>query len=92
MCYIVGQLWYHRKKIIESLKQRAFNTGISIVLRAFCCRVAAFVTNPKYLHVPRAKDDAEEGLQRQENPTSDMGSDQVRIKLMPRPTGQRMSE
>ena len=57
-----------------------FNTSIGTVLQAFCCGVAAFVTNPKYLQVPGAKDDVKEGLQRQETTAGDMGADLVRKK------------
>ena len=92
MLWVVSQLYYNSTKIIESLKQRAFNTDISTVLCAFCCRVAAFVINSKYLHVPRANVDVKEGLQRQETSAGDMGADQVRMKLMPGPADQRLSE
>ena len=92
ICYLVGQLWYNGTKIIKSLKQQAFKTGNTTILCTFSCGVAAFVTNPKYSHIPGAKDDVEEGLQRQETPAGDMGLDQVRMKLMPGPVGQRLSE
>ena len=83
-------------KIVKSLKQCAFNTGIGNVLQAFCCRVAAFITNPKYSQVPGAKDNVEEGLQRQETTTCDMGADWVRMKqgseLMHGPAGGGLAE
>ena len=78
--WIVGQLGYNGTKIIDSLKQHAFNTGIGTILRAFCCGVAVFITNPKYSQVPRAKDDVEEGLQRQEATAGDKGADWARLK------------
>ena len=36
-------------------------------------------TNPKYLQVPRAKDDVEEGLHRQEATAGDKGTGWVRL-------------
>ena len=94
--WVVSQLWYNDTQIVESLKQQRFNTGIGTVLRAFCCGDAAFVPNPKYLQVPRAKDDVEEGLHRQETTPGDMGADWVRMKqgseLMHGPASQGLTE
>ena len=60
ICYIIGQLWYNGTKIIQSLKLDIFKTSITTILSAFCCRVAAFVVNPKYSHVSRQQEDLEE--------------------------------
>ena len=73
--WVIGQLWYNGKKIADFLKQWAFNTSIGTILRAFCCGVAAFVMNPKYSQFPIAKDDVEEGLERQETTVDDIGAD-----------------
>ena len=54
VCWIVSQLWY-----IRYLKQRAFNTGLGTILRAFCYGIAAFITNPKYSQMPETKDEIE---------------------------------
>ena len=64
--WVIGKLWYNDMKIINSLKQQAFNIGIGIILRAFVCGVAAFVTNPKYSQVLGSRDVVEERLQGQE--------------------------
>ena len=64
--WVIGQLWYNGMKIIDSLKQRAFNTGMGTILRAVCCGIAVFVTNPKYLQVPGTGDNIEERLLEQE--------------------------
>ena len=74
MLWVIGQLGYNGTKIIDSLKQHAFNTSIGTVLRAFCSGVAAFVTNPKYLQVPGTKESVEGGLQMQDATTNDKGT------------------
>ena len=56
VCWIVSQLWYNGTKIIQSLKQRAFHTCLGTILRAFCCGIATFITNPKYSPVLEARE------------------------------------
>ena len=61
--WVLGHILYNGTQIIQSLKQRAFVTTVGTVLRAFCCGVAAFVTDPKYSQVPglRTVEDGWEG-------------------------------
>ena len=64
MClWVLGQILYNGTQIVQSLKQRALATKVGTVLRAFCCGVAAFVTDPKYSQVPglRTVEDGCEG-------------------------------
>ena len=63
--WVIGQLWYNGTKIIDSLKKRAFKTGIGTILRAFCCGIAAFMTSPKYSQVPGTQGDPVGRLQGQ---------------------------
>ena len=67
-------------KIINSLKQRAFNTGIGTILLTFCCGVATFVTNPKYSQVPGTKDDVEERLPGQEVIMDNIGAALIMLR------------
>ena len=80
MLWVIGQLGYNGTKIIDSLKQCAFNTSIGTVLQAFCCGVAVFITNPKYSQVPRAKENVKGGLQRQEATIDDKGADWIGLQ------------
>ena len=50
--WVLGQLWYNGTQIISALKERAFKMGLGTILHAFCCGIAAFMTNPKYAHMP----------------------------------------
>ena len=50
--WVLGQLGYNGTQIINALKEHAFKMGLGTILRAFCCGIAAFVTNPKYTDVP----------------------------------------
>ena len=79
--WIIGQLWYKGMKINRALKQRAFDTGRGTILRAFCCGITAFITNPKYSQVSETRDDVE-GLQEQEIAADDIGA--IWIKLTQR--------
>ena len=78
--WVIGQLGYNRMKINGSLKQRAFNTGMGTILRAFCCGVAMFVTKPKYSQVPEDKENIEGRLQGQEAADDDKGADQTGLQ------------
>ena len=50
--WVLGQLGYNGTQIINALKERAYKMGLATILRAFCCGIAAFMTNPKYADVP----------------------------------------
>ena len=50
--WVLGQLWYNGTTIISALKECAFKMGLSTILCAFCYGIVAFMTNPKYAHVP----------------------------------------
>ena len=82
-------------KIIHSLKQRAFDTGMGTILRAFCCGIATFVTNPKYSQVSETIDDIER-LQEQEIVADDIGAIWIKLtqgdSVMQGPANQDMRE
>ena len=78
VCWIIGQLWYNGMTILNALRQRAFNTGLGTILRAFCCGIATFITNPKYSQMSDTRDNVER-LQEREIVADDIGS--IWIKL-----------
>ena len=94
--WVIGQLWYNGTKIIDSSKQRAFNTSMGTILRAFCCRIAMFVTNPKYSQVPGTREDIKEKLQEQEIAADNIGTIWITLtqgdNVMQGPTSQDMRE
>ena len=77
------------------MKQRAFDTGLGTILRAFCCGIAAFITNPKYSQVPETRDDIER-LQEQEIAADDIGAIWIKLtqgdSVMQGPASQDMKE
>ena len=46
--------------------------GLGTILQAFCCRITAFVKNPKYSHMPGNHVGPEERLQGQETTADDI--------------------
>ena len=50
--WVLGQLGYNGTQIISSLKNQAYKLGLATILRAFCCGITAFITNPKYADMP----------------------------------------
>ena len=48
LAWILGQLTYNGSKILDALKGQAFKLGIAMILRAFCCGIAAFILKAKY--------------------------------------------
>ena len=63
--WVLGQLWYNGTKIIESLKKKAFKTGVGTILRAFCCGITTFMTSTKYSQALGTQADPVGGLQGQ---------------------------
>ena len=49
--WVLGQLGYNGTQIVKALKDQAYKLGLATILRAFCCGIAAFITNPKYADV-----------------------------------------
>ena len=88
-------MWYNGTKIIRVLKQRAFDTGLGTILRAFCYGIAPFITNPKYSQVSETRDDVK-GLQEQEITADDIGAIWIKLtqrdSVMQGPASQDMKE
>ena len=72
--WVLGQLWYNGTQIVGALKKQAFNMGLGTILRAFCCGIVAFVTNPKYSHMPGNHVGPVGRLQGQETPADNIES------------------
>ena len=53
--WVLGQLGYNGTQIVKALKEQAYKLGLATILRAFCCGIAALITNPKYADVPSVK-------------------------------------
>ena len=70
--WVLGQLGYNGTQIINALKERAFKMGLGTILCAFCCGIAAFVTNPKYM--PGKHMNPTGRLQRQDSTADDIES------------------
>ena len=80
MLWVIGQLWYNGTKNVGSLKKRAFDIGLGTILRDFCCGVTAFVTNPKYSHMPGNQGGPIGRLQEQEAVEDDIEAAQTTRK------------
>ena len=95
VCWIIGQLWYNGTTILNALRQRAFKTRLGTILRAFCCGIATFITNPKYSRMSDTRDDVER-LQEQEIVADDIGAIWIKLtqtdSVMEGPTSQYVKE
>ena len=72
--WVLGQLGYNGTQIINALKEHAFKMGLGTILRAFCCGIAAFMTNPKYTDVPGHHVNPTGRLQWQDSTANDIES------------------
>ena len=72
--WVLGQLGYNGTQIINALKECAFKMGLATILRAFCCGIAAFMTNPKYTDVPGSHVNPTGRLQQQDSTANDIAS------------------
>ena len=46
--WVLSQLGYNGTQIVKALKDQAYSLGLAMILRAFCCGIAAFILKPKY--------------------------------------------
>ena len=65
---------YNGTQIIKALKDQAYKLGLATILRAFCCGIAAFMTNPKYADVPGSHMNNASRLQWQDSTMEDIES------------------
>ena len=72
--WVLRQLGYNGTQIVKALKEQTYKLGLATILRAFCCGIAAFITNPKYADVPVGQGNQVHRLPRQEDSTLDIES------------------
>ena len=65
--WVLSQLGYNGTQIVKALKDQAYKLGLATILRAFCCGIAAFITNHKYADVPVGQGNHVHRLPRQDS-------------------------
>ena len=69
MCWLGGQLWYNRSRILET---RGSSISLGMFCKALCCGMATLLVKPDYGPVVGAREDREE-LQDQDVDLINMG-------------------